>query len=134
MNIKSMLGFLSKKPVNEDIERIVIKDPKDTISVSSNSIVVFFKNKTYNFEITDIQEAIIFTTDQGPIYDDMGAALKFGDGSVLEIMSEHPSYESFLFDGLGKQIDLDYSAVIKASSCTENAVFPMYKKNKEASE
>ena len=43
-------------------------------------------------------------------------------------MSSHPDYQTFLFDQFGKSVKIDYDKIIEASTCTENKIFEIYKK------
>lgn len=71
---------------------------------------------------------MIITNDLGPFCDDMCLALRINSETAIFIMSEHPCYGTFLFDQLGKTLELDYNMMIKASTCIENNVFVIFKR------
>ena len=100
----------------------------DTICVKDGKIAVVFENKEYIFAREEIESAMIITTDKGPFYDDMCLAIRIDRETAIFIMSEHPQYSEFLFDELKRLIPIDYSKVIEASTCTENNIFFIYKR------
>lgn len=100
----------------------------DTIRVKDGKVAVVFGNKEYSFAKEEIEAAMIITTDKGPFYDDMCLALRIDSETAVFVMSEHPQYDSFLFDELKSLIELDYGKVTEASSCTENNIFFLYKR------
>ena len=102
----------------------------DKIFIKDNCIEVYAKNQKYCFDKSEIEEINIITTDLGPFYDDMCLAIKVTGKEDLGvfIMSEHPLYQKFLFDELKQIVDLDFQAIIEASTCTEDKIFLIYKR------
>lgn len=107
--------------------KILIQTPEDRLSLENGVIKAFSEGTEHSFPIDELAEAIILTTDVGPLYDDMGLALRMKDGTAVFILSGHGDYEVFLFDQLGKAVEIDYEAIIQASACTENKIFIIYK-------
>lgn len=101
----------------------------DTICVKEGRIAVVFEDKEYFFAKEGIEAAMIITTDKGPFYDDMCLALRIDSETAVFVMSEHPRYEAFLFDELKTLVEIDYNKVIEASTCTENKIFFIYKRD-----
>ncbi|MDE6731321.1 MAG: hypothetical protein K2J77_00400 [Oscillospiraceae bacterium] len=101
----------------------------DTICVKDGKIAVVFKDKEYLFAKEEIEAAMIITTDKGPFYDDMCLAIRIDSETAIFVMSEHPCYKEFLFDELKTLIKIDYNKVIEASTCTENNIFFIYKRD-----
>lgn len=101
----------------------------DTICVCDGKIAVVFENREYSFAKEEIEAAMIITTDKGPFYDDMCLAIRIDSETAVFVMSEHPQYSGFLFDELKTLIKIDYGKVIEASSCTENNIFFIYKRD-----
>lgn len=108
--------------------KIKIETTTDTLSLIDGKIHALSNGKEYVFDVSQIEKALILTTDMGPFYDDVCLAIEVGNEDVIFIMSEHPSYQPFLFDQLGKTITIDYKKIIDASICTDNQVFEIYKK------
>ena len=109
--------------------KILIQTPDDSLSLENEIIKTIADGITCSFPLSELTEAIILTTNVGPFYDDMGLALRMNDGTAVFIMSEHRDYDPFLFDQLGKNVEIDYEAIIQASACTENKIFKIYKRN-----
>lgn len=107
--------------------KILIQTTQDSLSLKNGIIKAVSEGKEYSFPIGDLEEAIILTTDVGPLYDDMALAFRMKDGTAVFILSGHRDYEAFLFDQLGKAVQIDYEAIIQASACTENKIFIIYK-------
>lgn len=101
----------------------------DTICVRDGKIAVVFENGEYSFAKEETESAMIITTDKGPFYDDMCLAIRIDSETAVFVMSEHPQYSGFLFDELKTLIEIDYGKVIEASSCTENNIFFIYKRD-----
>lgn len=101
----------------------------DTICVREGRVGVVFQNKEYSFPKEEIEAVAIITTDKGPFYDDMCLVIRIDKETAVFIMSEHPRYETFLFDELKTLVQIDYNVVIKASVCTENNMFFLYKRD-----
>ena len=106
---------------------------EDTVFIKNNCIEIHTESEDYCFDGSEIQEINIITSAMGPFYDDMCLAIEIGKGepAVVFIMSEHPLYSSLLFDGLKQLVELNYKAVIEASSCTEEKLFPIYRREAE---
>ena len=104
----------------------------DTLSVTSGKIRAVVDGKEFVFEPSEVEQVLIVTTDLGPFEDDMCLVIRIDSETTIIIMSEHPCYKSFLFDELPTIISVDYEQIIKASQCTENAVFPIYKREQTA--
>ena len=105
----------------------------DKISVRDNCIEICTKSDKYCFDSSEIAQIDMITTDKGPFYDDMCLAVKISrkdnaDNAVIFIMSGHPLFKKFLFDELKQLVDLNYEAIIEASACVENRIFPVYKR------
>lgn len=103
-------------------------EKNDTLCVKGGSIEAVSRNEKYSFDKSEIEEIVMITTDNGPFFDDMGLAIRINAETAIFIMSGHPLYEKFLFDELGKLVSIDYNAIIRASSCTENKIFPLYRR------
>lgn len=101
---------------------------RDTICVKEGRILVVFEGKEHSFTKEEIESAMIITTDKGPFYDDMCLAIRIDSETAIFVMSEHPRYSGFLFDELKTLIKIDYGKVIEASTCTENNIFFIYKR------
>ena len=112
----------------------ILIEKNDIICIKNKHIEVTAKNNNYCFDRSEIVQIDIITTDKGPFYDDMCLAIRINKESAsteevfIFIMSEHPLYEKFLFDELKEIIDINYEAIIDASTCTESKVFMVYKK------
>lgn len=100
----------------------------DTLSVTDGRIRVVVDGEEFVFEPSEVEQVLIITTDLGPFEDDMCLSIRIDSETAIFIMSAHPCYESFLFDELSTIVGIDYEQIIKASQCTENAVFPIYKR------
>lgn len=102
----------------------------DKIIIKDNCIEVYVQKEKYCFDKSEIEEINIITTDLGPFYDDMCLTIRFSrkDDVVVFIMSEHPLYKKILFEELSHIVDLDFQAIIEASTCTENKTFLVYKR------
>ena len=108
----------------------IIIEPNDTLSLKDGKIQALAGGTEYHFSLSEIEEVLIITNDLGPFYDDMCLAIMIDSQTAIFIMSEHPMYQTFLFEQLGKVLPLDYNKIIEASICTENNIFVIYKKNK----
>lgn len=102
---------------------------QDTICVKDGKIEVVFENREYAFVKEEIEAAMIITTDMGPFYDDMCLALRIDSETAIFVMSGHPQYSGFLCDELKTLIKIDYGAAIEASTCTENKIFFLYRRD-----
>ena len=108
--------------------KIKIQTAADSLSLENGKIRAFAEGTEHIFDISEVEAALIITSDLGPFYDDMCLALRISSQTAVFIMSGHPCYSAFLFDQLGKTLELDYNMIIKASSCTENNVFVIFKR------
>lgn len=102
----------------------------DSLSVGDDRIRAVVNGEVFSFEPSEVEQAMIITTDLGPFEDDMCLAIRIDSETAIFIMSGHPCFRSFLFDELSALINVDFEQVIKASQCTENAVFPIYSRSK----
>lgn len=108
--------------------KIKVETTNDNLLMENGKIKAVVKGEEYFFNIEDIEQVLVITSDLGPFYDDMCLAVRIDEETAIFIMSEHPDYEQFLFDQLGKVIELDYELIIKASTCIENNLFVIYEK------
>lgn len=100
----------------------------DTLFVVDKDMHVCIDNKEEVYSVNVIEKMVLLTTDVGPLYDDMGLAIDVGDDKVIFIMSEHECFQDFLFEQIGKHLEIDYQKIIEASSCIENNVFEIYRR------
>lgn len=103
-------------------------DLNDRLLLENEVIKAITADGEQKFHISEVKTAMIITTDLGPFYDDMGLALNIDQETAIFIMSSHPDYQTFLFDQFGKSVKIDYNKIIAASTCTENKIFEIYKK------
>lgn len=108
--------------------KIKIQTAADSLTLENGRIRAFADGTEHLFDISEVEELLIITGDLGPFYDDMCLAVRINAETAIFIMSEHPCYTPFLFDGPGKAPDIDYNAIIKASTCIENNVFVVFKR------
>lgn len=108
--------------------KIKVETAEDNLLMENDKIKAIVKGEEYIFDIEEVEQVLIITNDLGPFYDDMCLAIRIDEETAIFIMSEHPSYEEFLFEQLGKAVELNYELIIKASTCTENSVFVVYEK------
>ncbi len=108
--------------------KIKIQTPNDTLSIRDGKVVAFAAGQEYVFELEQIEEVVVITTDMGPFYDDMCLAIRIDSETAIFIMSEHNMYKTFLFDQLGQAIELDYQQIIDAAMCKDNHVFVIYRR------
>ena len=109
------------------VNKIRVESKSDFILLEDETIKVFANNKEYSFNVSDVQRVLIITTDKGPLYDDMFLVVEVGKETAIFVMSEHPFYETFLFEQLGKILELDYNEIIQASMSVDNKLFVIYK-------
>ena len=109
--------------------KIKIQTAADSLTLENGRIRALADGAEYFFELSEVEELLIITNDLGPLYDDMCLAVRINAETAIFIMSGHPCYTPFLFDGLGKVLNIDYNVMIKASTCIENDVFPIYKRS-----
>lgn len=98
----------------------------DSLKVESGKILAEVDGEKFTFEPSEVEQALIITSDLGPFEDDMCLALRINSETAIFIMSGHPCFRGFLFDELSTVINVDYEQIIKASQCTQNAVFQIY--------
>ena len=108
--------------------KILIQSKNDFVLLEDENIKVFVDSKECSFDISDIKRVLIITTDKGPLYDDMCLVVEMGEETAIFVMSEHPSYETFLFEQLGKILKLNYNEIIQASMSIDNKIFVIYDK------
>jgi len=125
-----MFGFGKKKTVNQDsMDGAAVKTLRkdDKAGITGDEIRFSVDKRDHVYRVSDVVKIAIYTTDQGPAADDVALLVAMEDGSFI-LPSEHPLYETFLFDGLSGEFPIDFPKVIEASSCTENAEFILYAK------
>ena len=110
------------------INAIRVETESDSLCLVGDKILAVVDSKEYIYDLSSINKIVLFTTDSGPIHDDMGLAIDVGNNDVLFIMSEHKCFRPFLFDQIGKVLPIDFQKVIDASVCTEKRVFEIYVK------
>ena len=101
----------------------------DTLFLDGNEICAYVADQEYIYSLESIEKIVLLTTDMGPFYDDMGLAIDVGNNTAIFIMSEHKCFKDFLFEQIGKVLPIDYQKVIEASTCIEQNVFVIYRKN-----
>lgn len=102
---------------------------EDSLVLEGNEIHACIEKQKYVYPLESIEKIVLLTTDLGPFYDDMGLAIDVGNNTAIFIMSEHKCFQDFLFEQIGKALPIDYQKVIEASSCIEQNVFEIYRKN-----
>ena len=125
-----MFGFGKKRSADKACTGgVAIKTlgKDDRISVMSDEIHIYADKRDRTYHVSEVIKIAIYTTDQGPAADDMALLMVMADGLFI-LPSEHPLYETFLFDGLAGKIPLDFPKIIDASSSTENAEFILFEK------
>ena len=105
---------------------IRVETENDSLCMAGDEIHVIANSIEYNYELSSVNKIMLFTTDSGPVNDDMGLAIEVGINDVIFIMSEHKCFNPFLFDQAGKVLPVDFQKIIDASSCTDNGVFEIY--------
>lgn len=100
---------------------------ENIIKCDSKYMEIEIENALSFLLIDNIIKVSVITSNKGPVEDDMGLAIKFHD-EVYVLMSEHPLYNNFLFEELGKVIELDFQAITDAASSCDNAEFIVYEK------
>ena len=108
--------------------KICIESEADSLSIVGDKIYAVAASKEYIYDLSSINKIVLFTTDSGPIYDDMGLAVDVGNDEVIFIGSEHKCFSPFLYDQTGKALPIDYQQIIEASTCTDNGIFEIYVK------
>ena len=101
----------------------------DSIHIEGNNINVILDKQKYVYSKTDIEAAMLITNNLGPYYDDLCLAIRIDKDTAIFIMSEHSLFKGFLFDELSTIINIDYDAVIKATTCVENDIFFIYQRS-----
>ena len=110
------------------MKHIRVETNEDELYLINSDIHAIVENTDYMYKLDDVIEIVILTTDVGPMYDDMGLAVNVGNDTAIFIMSEHRCYKDFLFNQIAKVFPIDYEKIIEASTCIENRVFPIYKR------
>lgn len=109
--------------------KIRVETEADTLCLVGNEICAFVHSKEHIFGLSSVMRMVVFTTDSGPLQDDMGLAIEVENGDVIMIMSEHKCFSPFLFEQIGKALPVDYQGIIDASASTSNGVFEIYVKD-----
>lgn len=104
-----------------------ILEKNDSATCEDTSIKFTIEEKPYSFDVSEIDKVSIFTTDKGPLIDDVALAVFF-DANMFLLPSEHPQYQPFLFDNIYKMLEVNYDEVIKSTTCVDNAEFVIYEK------
>lgn len=108
------------------INEIRVGTEDDSLCLVDDRLHVIVHSMEYVYELSSINKIVLFTTDSGPSYDDMGLAIDVGNDDVIFIMSEHRCFRPFLFDQVGKVLPIDYQKIMDASTCADNRVFEIY--------
>jgi len=109
--------------------QIRVETEADTLYLAGNEIHAVVHSKEHIYGLPSVMRMVVFTTDSGPLQDDMGLAIEVENGDVIMIMSEHKCFSPFLFDQIGKALPVDYQGIIDASASTSNGVFEIYEKD-----
>ena len=109
--------------------KIRVEAENDSLSLAEDAIHVTIDSKEYIYELSSVNRMVIFTTDSGPIQDDMGLAIEVENNDVIFVMSEHKCFGPFLFDQIGKALPIDFQKIIDASASTGNGTFEIYVKD-----
>ena len=124
----NFFGKKKEKTAKKVIDKILVQTPEDDLFLEDGKIHAISSGKEYVYDVASVSDAVIITTDMGPMYCDMALAVRIEDEVAIFIMSDHPSYSKFLFDQLGKTLKLDYNTIIKGCMCIENNIFEIYKR------
>lgn len=108
--------------------KIKIELPEDTLSLCGDKISALSEGVSYSFSLSEIEAAMLITTDMGPFYDDMCLSLRIDSETAIFIMSMHRDFNPFLFEQLAKAIPLDFRKIAEATACTENKLFMIYQR------
>ncbi|MCQ2241621.1 hypothetical protein [Treponema sp.] len=109
-----------------DVKKIRIENESDSLYLKDDEIHAVEKGVGHIYSLASVKRMIVLTTDMGPMYDDMCLAVEMDCNEVVFIMSEHADYSPFLFEQIGKVLEIDYQKVIEAATCIENSVFEIY--------
>ena len=109
--------------------RIRVETENDSFCIIGDKVHAVVNSNEYIYKLSSINKIVLFTTDSGPLYDDMGLAIDVGNTDVIFIMSEHKCFSPFLFDQVGKVLPIDFQKVIDASTCIDDGVFEIYEKD-----
>ena len=102
---------------------------EDSLVLKGHEIYACVEKQEYVFSLESIEKIVLLTTDLGPFYDDMGLAIDVGNDKLIFIMSEHKCFQDFLFEQIGKVLQIDYQTIIEASMCVGRNVFEIYRKH-----
>lgn len=108
--------------------KIRVETVSDTLCVKDHCIEAVVQGESFIFDKSEIETIMMITSDMGPFYDDMCLAIRIDADTAIFIMSGHPLFKKFLFDELGKLVETDYQAIIQSSTCIENNIFILYKR------
>lgn len=111
------------------MNHIKVETNEDSLHLIDNEIRARVDNHEYVYTIDLVEKIVILTTDVGPFYDDMALVIDVGNNTAIFIMSEHKCYKEFLFEQIAKVFTIDYQKIIEASTCIENKVFEIYRRN-----
>ena len=105
---------------------IRVETENDSLCMAGDKIQAIVNSKEYIYELSSVNRMVIFTTDSGPIQDDMGLTIEIENNDVIFVMSEHKCFGPFLFDQIGKAMPIDFQKIIDASAFTGNGAFEIY--------
>ena len=89
---------------------ILIMEKGDSVLLKENAIHGFSVGKKYTFDLSSINVIFLVTTDEGPVCDDLYMKIDAESAEII-IMSEHECFWPFLFEQLGKALELDYQKI-----------------------
>ena len=110
--------------------KIIVRTEDDALTLEGDKIIALSNNKKFIYDINYIRKIYITTSDQGPLYDDMGMLIYLGDDNLIFVYSEHKSFSQLLFEKqMSEVLNIDYKKVIEACSCVENNSFEIYSRD-----
>ena len=108
---------------------ILIMEKGDSVLLKENAIHAFSVGKKYTFDLSSVNVIYLVTTDEGPVCDDLYMKIDAESAEII-IMSEHDCFWPFLFEQLGKALELDYQKIIEAQFSVDNKEFEIYRNAK----
>ena len=106
---------------------ILIMEKEDTVLLKESVLHAFFGGKEYTFDLSSVNVIFLVTNDEGPVCDDLYMKIDAESAEII-IMSEHECFWPFLFEQLGKALELDYQKIIEAQFSVDNKEFEIYRK------
>ena len=110
---------------------ILIKEKGDSVLLKENVIHALSGGKEYTFDLSSVNVIFLVTTDEGCVCDDLYIKID-AESAEMIIMSEHECFWPFLFEQLGKALELDYQKIIEAQFSVDNKEFEIYRNAKNA--